>query len=254
MIELDLKNRVALISGGSRGLGRELALCFAREGASVAFTFREAEDAASETVSLVEGYGVDVLAVKSDVSVLRDAASAVERAYARFGRIDFLVCNAGIWEGAEIERMDEATWDRSLQVNLKGSWTLTKASVPKMKDARFGRIVYISSTAGQRGEPFYANYAASKAGQIALTKSLAVELAPFNINVNAVAPGWMETDMTSGVMGDVKERQRIEQGIPLKRVAQPEDVALPILFLCSSWARHITGEVLNVNGGAVLCG
>lgn len=254
MINLDLKDKVALISGGSRGLGRELSLCFAREGVSVAFTYLSDHKAAREVVSLIEAQGVRGFGIKSDVSESSDATMMVDEVHSRLGRIDFLVCNAGVWEGAAIEEMGEDMWDRALRVNLKGSWTLTRASVPAMKRAGFGRIVFVSSTAAQRGEPFYASYAASKGGQIAFMKSLAVELARFNINVNAVAPGWIETDMTSAVMLDEERRRRIENEIPLRRVASPEDIALPILFLCSRWAKHITGEVLNINGGAVLCG
>lgn len=254
MIDLGLHDRVVLISGGTRGLGRALALNFAGAGTNVAFTYRKRREAAAEVISEVEGKGVEALSIMSDVSKLSEASETVERVFAKFGRIDFLVCNAGIWEGAEIESMSEMLWDETLRVNLKGSWTLARQTVPVMKSGGFGRIVVVSSTAGQRGEPFYSNYAASKGGQIAFMKSLAVELAPFNINVNAVAPGWIETDMTAEVLKGDDERRRIESSIPLKRIAEARDVALPVLFLCSDWARHITGEVLNINGGSVLCG
>jgi 3-oxoacyl-[acyl-carrier protein] reductase len=172
----------------------------------------------------------------------------------RFGRLDILVCNAGLWEGAPVEEMTEELWRRVLDTNLKGTWAACRAAVPHMKRRAFGRIVIVSSTAGQRGEPFYSNYAASKGGQISLTKSLAVELAPHGINVNAVAPGWVWTEMTAGALSDEAARGAAEAAIPLGRIAGPDDVARPVLFLCSDWARHITGEVLNVNGGSVLCG
>ena len=178
----------------------------------------------------------------------------VAGALKHFGRVDFLICNAGIWEGAFIEEMEETLWDRVIDTNLKGTWSICKASIPLMRRAGFGRIVIVSSTSGQRGEAGYSNYSASKGGQISLMKSLAVELAADQINVNAVAPGWVETEMCAEVLSDPLQRQRIEKSIPLGRVATPADVASPIIFLCSGWARHITGEVLNVNGGAVLCG
>jgi len=172
----------------------------------------------------------------------------------RFGRLDVLVCNAGIWQGAAVEEVSEELWDRVIDVNLKGTWTTCRAAVPILKRQGWGRIVIISSTAGQRGEAYVSNYAASKGGQIAFTKSLAVELARHGVTVNAVAPGWVETEMTAEAFTDESFRRSVEATIPLGRIATPDDVALPVLFLCSEWARHITGEVLNVNGGSVLCG
>ncbi|MGH9944244.1 MAG: SDR family NAD(P)-dependent oxidoreductase, partial [Pyrinomonadaceae bacterium] len=167
--------------------------------------------------------------------------------------LDLLVANAGIWEGAPVEEMSEELWDRVIDANLKGTWTVCRAAVPLMKKGAGGSIVIVSSTAGQRGEAGYANYAASKGGQISLTKSLAVELAP-NIRVNAVAPGWIETEMNTGVFGDEEYKRKVTEAIPLRRIASADDVALSVLFLASDWARHITGEILNVNGGSVLCG
>ena len=153
-----------------------------------------------------------------------------------------------------MELMTEELWDRVLDTNLKGTWTACSAAVPVMKQQRRGSIVIISSTAGQRGEAFYAGYAAAKGGQIALTKALAAELAGHGIRVNSIAPGWVETEMTAHVLGDAGQRKLIEEGIPLGRVALPLDVARAVLFLSGEWARHITGEVLNLNGGSVLCG
>jgi 3-oxoacyl-[acyl-carrier protein] reductase len=150
--------------------------------------------------------------------------------------------------------LTEELWGRVLDTNLKGTWAACRAAVPQMKRRAFGRIVIVSSTAGQRGEAFYSNYAAAKGGQIAFAKSLAVELAPHGINVNAVAPGWVWTEMTAGALSGEEARRAAEASIPLGRVADPEDIAGPVVFLCSDWARHITGEVLNVNGGSVLCG
>ena len=149
--------------------------------------------------------------------------------------------------------MGEEAWDGTLDINLKGTWTVCRAAVPVMKAQRSGKIVIISSTAGQRGEAGYSAYAASKGGQIAFTKSLAEELGGWGINVNAVAPGWVDTEMTRDALGDETRRQRIAQEIPIGKVATPADIAAPVAFLCSSWASHINGEILNVNGGSVRC-
>jgi 3-oxoacyl-[acyl-carrier protein] reductase len=168
--------------------------------------------------------------------------------------VDIIVCNAGIWEGAAVEQISEAMWDQTMDINLKGAWTVCRAAVPILKKHRSGKIVLVTSTAGQRGEAGYSNYAASKGGLIAFTKSLASELAEWGINVNAVAPGWVDTDMTEGALGDLEHRKAIASAIPIGAIAIPEDIAGPIAFLCTQWSRHITGEILNVNGGAVLCG
>lgn len=251
---LDLEGRVCVISGGSRGIGRATAHGLGRAGARVLINYLRDEGTAGETVRYLEESGVKALSVRADVSRPEGAEEVVRAALGTFGRLDVLVCNAGVWEGAPLEEMSEELWGRVLDTNLKGTWALCRAAVPEMKRKGFGRIVIVSSTAGQRGEAFYSNYAASKGGQVAFTKSLAVELAPHGINVNAVAPGWVETEMTDAVLSGTEARAEIERAIPLGRVASAEDVALPILFLCSRWARHITGEVLNINGGSVLCG
>ena len=252
--DLDLRGRVAVITGGARGIGRATAESFARAGVNVVVNYLRDEESAKRTVEAVEAHGVKAHAVRADVSETSGAEKIVRETAEAFGRLDIAVCNAGVWEGAALELTSEELWDRVLGINLRGTWSVCREAVPLMKEGGYGRIVVVSSTAGQRGEAFYAGYAASKGGQISFVKSLAVELAPFNINVNAVAPGWVETDMVSGVLGPGGSRDEIGEGIPLGRPASAEDVALPIVFLCSSWARHITGEVLNINGGAVLCG
>jgi 3-oxoacyl-[acyl-carrier protein] reductase len=188
------------------------------------------------------------------VAQMGEAEKLVSTCIERFGRLDILVCNAGVWAGAPVEEMSEELWDRIMEINLKGTWTVCRAAVGHMKRQQWGRIVIVSSTAGQRGESFVSNYAASKGGQISFTKSLATELAAHGITVNAVAPGWVETEMNREVFADALVRRRIEESIPLGRIATADDIAYPILFLCTDWARHITGEVLNVNGGSVLCG
>jgi len=251
---LGLADRVAIVTGGSRGIGAAVVELLAFCGAHVVVNYVSDENAADETVNLAESLGVKAMAIQADVSQLDEAEMLVQETVEEFGRVDFLICNAGIWEGAGVESISEELWNKTLDINLKGTWSVCRAAVPLMKKQRFGRIVIVSSTAGQRGEANVSNYAASKGGQIAFTKSLAPELGPFGINVNSVAPGWVETEMTADVFADAAQRKSISKGIPLGRAATPEEIAGPIVFLCSQWANHITGEVLNVNGGSVLCG
>jgi 3-oxoacyl-[acyl-carrier protein] reductase len=252
---LNLAGRVAVVTGGSRGIGRAVAERLAEAGAQVVISYLSDETAAQDAVTAIRGeYKVEASAVRVDVSDVGEAAQLVQTAFEKFGRLDILVCNAGVWEGAAVEELTEEAWDRVLDVNLKGTWAVCRAAVPFLKRQGWGRIVLVSSTAGQRGEANYSNYAASKAGQIAFTKSLAVELGAYGVTVNAVAPGWVETEMTAKAFTVEGFRQSVERTIPLGRIASPDDVAWPVLFLCSEWARHITGEVLNINGGSVLCG
>lgn len=251
---IDLKGKVALVTGGSRGIGRATTERFAEAGAHVVINYLRDEMAAAEACIAAERFGVETLAVRADVAHKEEANQLVEACMERFGRLDYLICNAGLWEGAAVEQMSEEIWERVISVNLQGTWAACRASVPHMKRQGGGQIVIVSSTAGQRGEAFYSNYAAAKGGQISFAKSLAAELAPDSIRVNAVAPGWVLTEMTADVFKDEEQRRSIERGIPLGRIATPDDVARPILFLCSDWAQHITGEVLNINGGSVMCG
>lgn len=251
---LGIKDRVALVTGGSRGIGRAAVNCFARLGAHVVVNYVSNEGAAAETAERAEAAGVKAIIGRADVSQLDEAQRLVDKTVGEFGRVDFVVCNAGIWESSPVEEMSEELWDRTIDLNLKGTWAMCRAAVPYMKKQAFGRIVIISSTAGQRGEAGVSNYAASKGGQISFTKSLAAELASSGINVNCIAPGWVDTDMCADVFANKEYRKAIEQTIPLGRVATAEDIGWPIVFLCSEWARNITGEILNVNGGSVLCG
>lgn len=251
---LGLADRVALVTGGSRGIGKAVVTLLASHGAKVVVNYVSDERAAAETVAEVKELGGDVVAIQADVSKLEEGERLVKETVERFGRVDFLICNAGIWQGAAIESMSEELWDRTMDINLKGTWSVCRSAAPIMKEQGFGRIVIVSSTAGQRGEEFYSNYAASKGGQIAFTKSLSSELAPSGINVNSVAPGWVITDMTSDVFADAASLESISKTIPRRKVATPEEIAGPIVFLCSRWADNITGEILNVNGGSVLCG
>jgi 3-oxoacyl-[acyl-carrier protein] reductase len=253
-VNIGLADRVALVTGGSRGIGKAVVLLLASHGVKVVVNYVSDEESAAATVNEARAGGGEVVAIQADVSKLAEGERVVTETVERFQRIDFLICNAGIWEGAAVESIPEALWDRTMDINLKGTWSVCRAAAPIMKRQKFGRIVIVSSTAGQRGEAFVSNYAASKGGQIAFTKSLSSELAPSGINVNSVAPGWVETDMTRDVFSDTASRESILKTIPTGRVATPEDIAGPIVFLCSKWADNITGEVLNVNGGSVLCG
>jgi 3-oxoacyl-[acyl-carrier protein] reductase len=248
-----LRGRVAIVTGGARGIGRATVLRLAEAGADVVINYARNEEAAEEVAHRAREFGVRALPLRADVSGVDQAAALVDRTVEQFGKVDLLVANAGIWEGAPVEELSEAVWDRVIDANLKGTWAACRAVVPFMKKQRRGGIVIVSSTAGQRGEAGYSNYAASKGGQISFTKALAVELAP-EIRVNSVAPGWVDTDLNNEVFGDKQFKQKIVDGIPLQRVASADDVALSIVFLASDWAGHITGEILNVNGGAVLCG
>ena len=252
--KLGLADRVALVTGGSRGIGKAVVALLASYGTHVVINYVQDEASASATVEMARNHGVKALAVRADVSQIEEAERLLKETIAHFGRIDFLICNAGIWEGGPVDSISEELWDRTMDINLKGTWSVCRAAVPYMKEQKFGRIVIVSSTAGQRGEANVSNYAASKGGQISFTKSLGPELASFGINVNCVAPGWVATEMTADVLADKPKLESIVKGIPLGRMATPEEIAGPIVFLCSEWAAHITGEVVNVNGGSVLCG
>src|SRR6266478_5881543 len=252
--ELSLNGRVAIVTGGSRGIGRATVHLLAKLGANVVINYAHDAAAAAAAVAAVNAAGREGLLFKADVAKVEEAERLVDATIEHFKHVDIIVCNAGIWEGAAVEHLSEELWDRSLEINLKGVWTVCRAAVPILKKQRSGKIVILTSTAGQRGEANYSNYAASKGGLIAFTKSLASELAEWGINVNAVAPGWVATEMTEHALGDNDQRKSILATIPIGAIATPEDTAGPVAFLCGEWARHITGEILNVNGGAVLCG
>ena len=250
----ELKGQVAVVTGGSRGIGRATTELLAELGANVVVNYLNNSEAAEAVVNSIRSKGVEAVAFKANVANLAEARQLISASRERFDRIDILVCSAGIWEGAPVEELTEELWDRTLNINLKGTWAVCSAAAAVMKKQQSGKIVIVSSTAGQRGEAGYSNYAASKGGQISFVKSLAAELAEWNIRVNAVAPGWVDTDMTEDALGDQQSRQAIARTIPTGSVATAEEVAGPIVFLCTDWARQITGEVLNVNGGSVLCG
>ena len=245
--------KTAIVTGASRGIGRATALRFAEAGANVVVNYFQREAEAVGVVRECQAFGVKAIAVQADVSKIDEAERLTQTAIREFGGVDIVVANAGIWEGDAVEKMSEDVWDRVIDANLKGTWTVCRAAIPHFKENGGGTIVIVSSTAGQRGEAGYSNYAASKGGQISFTKALSNELAP-KIRVNAVAPGWVDTGLNDAVFDDPAFVARVVDGIPLKRVATADDIALLIVFLASDWSRHITGEVLNINGGAVLCG
>ncbi len=247
------QGRTAIVTGSSRGVGRATALRLAEGGANVVVNYLSNDGEAAETVRMCQEKGVESFAVQADVSEFIPAKEIANKAVEKFGRIDLLVLNAGVWEGAPIEEMSEETWNKVLNTNLKSAWAMTKACVPAIKKRESGSIVLVSSTAGQRGEANYSNYAASKGGQISFTKALATELCP-KIRVNCVAPGWIETAMVRPAFDDDAYKQSVLRSIPLNRIATTDDIALSICFLLSDWSRHVTGEILNINGGSVLCG
>lgn len=252
MIRLDGKK--ALITGGSRGIGRATAVMLAEAGADVAIHYQKNEAAALEVKKLIEKKGQEALLCKAEISSRIEVEKMVATVGEHWGLIDILVNNAGIWTYGEMGNLPEEVWRETMAVNLDGVFYATNAVVPWMKKHKQGWIVNVASTAAVRGEAFHSHYAASKGALLTLTKSLAVELAPHNIRVNCVAPGWVDTDMCTEVFADPEFKEKVRQSIPLKRIPPPEDIAGPILFLVSDLALHITGEILNVNGGSVLCG
>ena len=250
---IEMSGKTALITGSSRGIGKACALMFADAGCNVVINYQRNEQAALEVQKAVEAKGVKGIIVQADMRSKKDIESMVDIAVGEFGKIDYLIVNHGIWEYNPIDSMTDENLAKTIDTNLTGCFYLTRAVVPHMKREKFGSIVYISSTAGQRGESFHSPYAATKGALISLTKSLAGELADDNIRVNCVAPGWVVTDMSIDALNADTEG-KITEVIKLKRAAQPEEIAAPVLFIASEMASFITGEILNVNGGAVLCG
>ncbi len=250
---LSLEGRRAIVTGASRGLGAATAELLARAGASVVLAYKSNEAAVRAVVSRCAEFGGSVYPHAADLSTSEGNQSLFEFAEKHLGGVDIYVGNSGIWpdEPVPVRDLSDARWRSTLALNLDGIFYGCRLAARRMGPG--GRIVLVASTAGQRGEAFHADYAASKGAVISFVKSLAVELGPQDITVNAVAPGWVDTDaVTRPFSGE--GRARIEAAIPLGRVASAMDIAGPIAFLCSPLARHVTGEVLNVNGGSVLCG
>jgi 3-oxoacyl-[acyl-carrier protein] reductase len=242
------KDKVVLVTGGSRGIGRACAVAFARAGAAnVVISYAGNEAAAQETLGLIQAAGAKGEALKFDVSDTAACASAVEGIAKTHGRLDVLVNNAGVAVDGLVMRMKDEDWDKQLDTNLKGAFALIRAASRPMMKQRGGAIINLTSIVGESGNGGQAAYSASKAGLIGLTKSVAKELASSNIRVNAVSPGFIDTDMTAGINEEM--RKKMLEGIPLGRLGSPEDVANAVVFLASDSAAYITGEVLKVNGG-----
>jgi 3-oxoacyl-[acyl-carrier protein] reductase len=250
---IDLSGKRALVTGGSRGIGAATARLLARAGANVMIGYRSRREEAERVVADLRGHAATAAAHGADLSTRAGAESLVEATLRTLGGLDLFIGNAGVWPEEEVPlaEMEDERWMRTMRENVESLFYTTRAVARVIGD--HGRIILVSSTAGQRGEAYHADYGASKGAVISLTKSLAVELASRDVTVNSVAPGWVDTEMVAGALtADV--RARVDAAIPLGRIASAEDIAGPIVFLCSPLARHITGEILNVNGGSVLCG
>lgn len=251
MIQFD--REVVLVTGGGRGIGRAIAKMFAKAGARIAINYRNRKEDAEETVNQIKSEGGDARAFQADLISFSQVDLMINRILTHFGDLNIVVNNAGIWTEGPIDKMDPQTWHETIATNLSSVYHVCRLAVPKLNGARGDNIVNISSTAGQRGEAFHSHYAASKGGIISFTKSLSTELAPRQIRVNCVAPGWVDTEMCARTFSD-GGREEIASTIPLQRVGTPEDIAGAVLYLTSSLAGYVTGEILNVNGGNVLCG
>jgi 3-oxoacyl-[acyl-carrier protein] reductase len=247
---MNLEGRVALVTGASRGIGREIALELARRGANVAVNYSGSEAKANEVVDLIKEIGQDAFAVQADVSNSEAVTNMVQSTIDRFGKLDILINNAGITRDNLLMRMKEEEWDDVININLKGVFLVTKAVTRQMMKQRYGRIINVASIVGVCGNPGQANYVAAKAGVIGLTKTSAKELATRNITVNAIAPGFITTDMTDKLTEDVKaEMLRV---IPLARFGEPKDIAKVAAFLASEDSNYMTGQTLHVDGGMVM--
>jgi 3-oxoacyl-[acyl-carrier protein] reductase len=262
-MHLSLSGKVALITGGSRGIGAAAVRMFVAAGARVLFNYEKSKAQADQLVAELSrgNFAGDASAMACNLSGTESARELVVAAVERFGRLDILVANHGVWpaEDVSVDQMDDAQWRRTVAINLDSVFALVKHSVAQMKKQAMvggavGHTVLVSSTAGQRGEAFHCDYAATKGALISMVKGLSTELARDGIYVNCVAPGWVDTEMSAAALSDPKTRAAIFASIPLGRVATPEEIAAPILFLCTPAAGFITGEVFNVNGGAVLAG
>ena len=250
---VDLSGKNALVTGGSRGVGRAAALLLGRAGASVGIGYRSRRDEAEKTVDALHEIGVPAWAEMGDLSDPGDVETLFTRADAEFDGLDIFVGNHGVWPSheASVAEMSDEQWHKTLGANLHSVFYTCRAAAQCLRD--HGRLVLVGSTAGQRGEAFHADYASAKGAIMSLVKGFCIELASRDITVNCVAPGWIDTEMSASAF-EGADRELISRSIPLGRIATAEDVAGPILFLCSELARHITGEILNVNGGAVLVG
>lgn len=245
-----LKGKNVIVTGATRGIGREIALTLAQNGANIAMNYRNLNSEVEDLINEIKSFGVDALAIKCDVSITEEVDNFVKEVKAHYNTIDVLVNNAGITKDGLILRMKEADFDDVLDVNLKGTFNTTKSVSSIMVRQKYGKIINISSVVGIAGNAGQCNYAASKAGVIGFSKSIARELASRNINVNVVAPGYINTDMTKNLPDKVKEE--IIKSIPMKKIGDPKEVANLVLFLSSNLSDYITGQVINVDGGMVM--
>ena len=247
---MNLTGKIALVTGGSRGIGRSIALALASQGANVIINYTSNEESALKVIEEIESFNVKGLAVKANISKSEEVAEMINKIEETFDGIDILVNNAGITKDNLFIRMKEEDWDQVMDVNLKGTFLCTKAVIRKMIKQKYGRIINMSSVVGVAGNPGQANYCASKAGVIGFTKSIAKEVAGKNITVNAIAPGFIETDMTKVLPENVKESML--EVIPMKKYGKPEDIANLVVFLSSDNANYITGQVIHVDGGMAM--
>ncbi|EOD00561.1 3-oxoacyl-[acyl-carrier-protein] reductase [Caldisalinibacter kiritimatiensis] len=247
---MDLKGKVALITGGSRGIGKAIAIKLASLGADIIINYVSSEQRAKDVVKEIESVGRKGLAVKADVSKMEEAKNLIDAAIKEFGKIDILVNNAGITKDNLLMRMSEEEWDAVLNINLKGTFNVTKSIIRKMIKQKNGSIINISSVVGLTGNAGQCNYSASKAGIVGFTKSLAKEVGKKNIRVNAIAPGFIQTDMTDKLPDKIKEEYI--KNIPLNKLGEPDDIANMVAFLASDLSKYITGQVLTVDGGMTI--
>lgn len=247
---MQLEGKSALVTGGTRGIGRAIVVALAKAGADVALTYNSNEALAQEVVAEVQALGRKAMALKVDVSLPDEAASAIEGVAKEFGKLDILVNNAGVTKDTLLMRMSESDWDLVIDTNLKGVFNTTKAAIRPMMSQKRGKVINITSVVALTGNPGQANYCASKAGVIGFTKSVAKEVASRNITVNAIAPGFIDTDMT-GKLNDA-QKEALMGLIPLKRAGKPEDIANTVVFLASEAGDYITGQTLVVDGGMAM--
>ena len=245
-----LKGKNVIVTGATRGIGREIALTLAQNGANIAMNYRNLNSEVENLLNEIKSFGVDALAIKCDVSITEEVDNFVKEVKSHYNTIDVLVNNAGITKDGLILRMKEEDFDDVLDVNLKGTFNTTKSVSSIMVRQKYGKIINISSVVGIAGNAGQCNYAASKAGVIGFSKSVARELASRNINVNVVAPGYINTDMTKNLPDKIKEE--IIKSIPMKKIGDPKEVANLVLFLSSNLSDYITGQVINVDGGMVM--